>query len=160
MRLKSKGFSEYRGDYNSAVLEQWKTCVEMANSNTEKRNTANSIFITINSAILAVVTFSLDYPSMLLSIVGIVICALWIRTVKSYAQLSKVKYDIINKIEKYLPMQPHTYEWQELQKTKYVGLTTIEKLLPIVFIILFSVAILSPIIKESWPYIKNIICQQ
>ena len=130
----------------------------MANSNTEKRNSANNVFITINSAILAIVTFSLDYKSILLSIIGIVICTLWIRTIKSYTQLSKIKYDIINEIEKYLPMRPHTYEWEKLQKDKYVGLTKIEKFLPIVFIILFSVSFLYPIIKELFPYIKDVIC--
>ena len=158
MQLKSKRVSRCRGNYDAAILEQWKTCVEMANANTEKRNTANNVFITINSAILAVVTFSLDYKSILLSIIGVVICILWMKTIKSYTQLSRVKYDIINEMEKYLPMQPHIYEWQKLQKDKYVGLTKIEKLLPIVFIILFSGAILYPIIKEFWPCIKNVIC--
>ena len=41
----------------------------MANCNTDKRNTSNNVFITINSAVLAIVTFSLDYKSILLSII-------------------------------------------------------------------------------------------
>lgn len=160
MKLKSQCARKYQGDYDEAVLEQWKTCVEMANCNTDKRNTSNNVFITINSAVLAIVTFSLDYKSILLSIIGIVICLLWIKTIKSYTQLSQVKYDIINEMEKYLPMQPYTYEWHKLQKNKYVGLTKIEKLLPIVFIVLFSISILYPVVKELWPCIKDIICQQ
>lgn len=159
MQLKSRKVSRCHGNYEDTVLEQWKTCVEMANANTEKRNTANNVFITINSAILAVVTFSLEYKSILLSVIGVVICTLWMKSIKSYTQLSKVKYDIINKMEEYLPMQPHTCEWQELQKDKYVGLTRIEKILPIVFIILFAGSILYPIIKELWPCIKNSICR-
>lgn len=159
MKLQSKSKKEFQGAYEETILEQWKTCVEMANSNTEKRNTANNVFITINSAILAIVTFSLDYKSILLSIIGIVICALWIRTIRSYTQLSKAKYDIINEMEKYLPMRPHTYEWEKLQKDKYVGLTKIEKLLPIVFMILFLISILYPIIKEFLPCIKDIVCR-
>mgnify|MGYP000755623023 FL=1 len=91
MKLQSKSKKEFQGAYEETILEQWKTCVEMANSNTEKRNTANNVFITINSAILAIVTFSLDYKSILLSVIGIVICSLWIRTIRSYTQLSKVK---------------------------------------------------------------------
>lgn len=57
MKLKSKNTKEYQGAYEEAILEQWKTCVEMANSNTEKRNTSNNVFITINSAILLVPQF-------------------------------------------------------------------------------------------------------
>lgn len=37
MALESVSKEEYGETYASVVLEQWKTCVEMANSNTEKR---------------------------------------------------------------------------------------------------------------------------
>ena len=48
--LESVDRKTYGEDYDAAVLEQWKTCVEMANSNTDKRNNANNLFITINTA--------------------------------------------------------------------------------------------------------------
>lgn len=51
--------------YESVVLEQWKTCVEMANYNSEKRNNSNNIFMTINVAILAVLSFSIEYKSLI-----------------------------------------------------------------------------------------------
>ena len=60
MKLES-GCKENFADYSNIVLEQWKTYVEMANSNTEKRASANNIFITINLALLAVTPFSLDF---------------------------------------------------------------------------------------------------
>ena len=69
MELKSISREDYGAKYDDAVLEQWKTCVEMANCNTEKRTTTNNIFITINAALLAVVSFSLEYKSIALSIV-------------------------------------------------------------------------------------------
>lgn len=37
MELKSVPRDKYSAGYDDVVLEQWKTCVEMANSNTEKR---------------------------------------------------------------------------------------------------------------------------
>ena len=67
MKLES-GCKENFADYSNIVLEQWKTYVEMANSNTEKRASANNIFITINLALLAVTPFSLDIKSYLLSL--------------------------------------------------------------------------------------------
>ncbi len=160
MKLESLSREEYGDEYVSTVLEQWKTCVEMANSNTEKRNNSNNIFITINSALLAVITFSFDYKSLLLSVVGIIICILWIKTIDSYKSLSSVKYHIVNEIEKKLPLTPFAFEWEKLNNHyKYIGLTKIEKFMPKVFIALFSIAIICPIatniIKLIYPCIGD-----
>lgn len=128
------------------LLEQWKTCVEMANSNSEKRNNSNNIFITINVAILAVISFSMEYKSLMLSLAGICICFLWIYTLKSYTNLSSAKYDIINQIEEKLPSYPFSYEWEMLgNNKKHIKLTTIEKIIPILFIVLYSFSIVVPI---------------
>lgn len=129
------------------ILEQWKACVEMANSNTEKRTNSNNIFITINAALLAVISFSLDYESIALSIVGIAVCIVWLNSIESYKKLSSVKYDIINEIELQLPLRPFTYEWERLSNENYLKLTKIEKALPILFVVLYSIAILLPILK-------------
>lgn len=51
MKLESVKKENYNGDYDSAVLEQWKTCVEMANNNTEKRSNSNNYYITQTSHI-------------------------------------------------------------------------------------------------------------
>lgn len=155
MDLESITREEYGNEYDASVLEQWKTCVEMANSNTEKRNNSNNIFITINSALFAVITFSLDYKSILLSAVGIFICVLWINSIQSYKKLSSVKYHIVNEIEKKLPLSPFAYEWEKLKnEEKYIGLTKIEKILPWLFILLYVLSIIWPIFKS----IVSILC--
>lgn len=92
MLLESVSREDYGENYNAVVLEQWKTCVEMANSNTEKRTNSNNIFITINAALLAVMSFSLDYKSIILSVVGIAVCVVWLYSIESYKKLSSVKY--------------------------------------------------------------------
>ena len=148
MKLESVKKENYNGDYDGTVLDQWKTCVDMANNNTEKRSDSNNIYITINAALLAVISFSLDIKSIILAVVGIVICALWIKTIKSYKTLSTVKYCIVNEIEKKLPLRPYTYEWGKLEKEyKYSKLTSIEKAIPWLFIVLFSVSFLIPVVK-------------
>ena len=115
--------------YESTVVEQWKTCVEAANGITEKRNNANSIFITLNTALFAVISFSLEYRSMLLAAVGIVICVLWLRLIDDYKKLNSVKYAIINEMEEMLPLSPFKEEWRRLNEDKgYCGLTKTEKL--------------------------------
>lgn len=49
----------FAGDYESTVLEQWKTCIAEANGISEKRNNANNIYITLNTALFAVLPFHL-----------------------------------------------------------------------------------------------------
>lgn len=151
MTLYSNDKTTYGETYESVVLEQWKTCVEMANCNSEKRNNSNNIFITINVAILAVLSFSIDYKSLMLSLAGICICFLWIYTLNSYCKLSNVKYDIINEIEKQLPLSPFSYEWEKLNKNKkYIRLTSIEKIIPILFILLYLISIITPVIEKMF----------
>ena len=147
MELKSASYEKHEEVYDAVILEQWKACVEMANSNTEKRTNSNNIFITINAALLAVISFSLDYESIALSIVGIAVCIVWLNSIESYKKLSSVKYDIINEIELQLPLKPFTYEWERLSNENYLKLTKIEKALPILFVVLYSIAILLPILK-------------
>lgn len=152
--LESIKKEEYGDGYNSSVMEQWKTCVEQANSNTEKRNNSNGLFITINTGLFAVITFTGDNKSFLLSVVGIVICILWLNMIRSYQQLSRVKYDIVNEIEAKLPLAPFTHEWEKLKlEHNYVGLTKIEKAIPRVFLFLYVVAIIWPLLKLILPLI-------
>lgn len=148
--------NSFGGDYEVTIVEQWKTCVDAANTITEKRNTANSIFITINTALFTVISFSLNYRSMLLSAVGVLICILWHRLLNNYKLLNEAKYSIINEIEEMLPLRPFTTEWQRLQcQDKYTGLTNVEKAIPIVFIVLYGLAICWPMAKLVLP----LICQ-
>lgn len=155
MELESVSREEYGGEYDSVVLEQWKTCVEMANSNTEKRTNSNNIFITINAALLAVVSFSLDYKSIILSVVGIAVCVVWLYSIESYKKLSSVKYHIVNEIEQRLPLKPFAYEWEKLNtEKKYLGLTKIEKILPWLFILLYGISTILPILR----WLPTIIC--
>ena len=149
MTLESVSKEVYGDNYDSVLLEQWKTCVEMANSNTEKRTNSNNIFITINAALLAVVSFSLDYKSIILSVVGIAVCIVWLYSIENYKKLSSVKYHIVNEIEDRLPLAPFSYEWE-----KYIGLTRIEKVLPWLFAFLYVISILWPILK----WIVAIVC--
>lgn len=156
MALYSTDKTKYGDAYDLVVLEQWKTCVEMANCNSEKRNNSNNIFITINVAILAVLSFSIEYKSLMLSLAGICICFLWIYTLNSYSKLSKAKYDIINEIEKQLPLSPFLHEWKKLnQDKKYIKLTSIEKVIPILFIALYFISIFIPVVKKLF----EIFCQ-
>ena len=109
------------------LLSQWQTCVEMANSISQRRDTINSIFISLNLAITAAFSIVWDIKSLLLLFFGVVICTLWYITIRNFKILNTEKFKIINEIEKKLPVQPFNDEWNGLKNNKkYIEGTKIE----------------------------------
>lgn len=129
------------------LLNQWQTCVDMANSVSQRRDNMNNIFITLNLAIIAAVSITWDIKSLFILIVGINICILWILIIRNYKLLNTAKFNVINSIEEKLPSTPFKDEWQFLKNNKkYMDSTTLERILPITFIILYIVAIIAIIV--------------
>ncbi len=142
MEIENLKSEEYGEQYKDHLLEQWKTCVEMANCNSERRISTNNVYITVNAAIIALISFTFDYKSILLSMVGAIVSILWLNSIISYKKLNSVKYQIINEIEKKLPISPYAYEWSLLgDNKKYRRFTHLERILPWLFIILYIICI-------------------
>lgn len=137
-------------DKTEIILTQWQTCVEMANSVSQRRDAMNNIFITLNLAILAAVSLTWDIKSVFILIAGIVICCIWIFFIKNYKLLNAAKFDVINKIEGKLPVAPFKDEWEILKENKkYKDTTKLEKWLPIIFILLYVVMVIAIIIIKT-----------
>lgn len=125
------------------LLAQWQTCVEMANSISQRRDTMNNIFVTLNLAIMTAVSIVWDVKSILILFAGIGVCILWLFFIRNYKQLNSAKFEIINRIEKELPSQPFCEEWEKLKGNKYYkDGTKLEKYLPIMFIVIYFVTII------------------
>ena len=131
------------------ILAQWQTCVEMANSVSQRRDAMNNIFVTLNLAIIAAVSLIWDIKTIFVLTAGIVICAIWIVFVNNFKMLNKAKFQVINRIEQQLPFAPFKDEWVELKKSrKYRDGTKLEKIIPITFICLYLVAIVAIVIMK------------
>lgn len=129
------------------LLNQWQTCVDMANSVSQRRDNMNNIFITLNLAIMAAVSITWDIKSLFILIAGIAICILWILNIRNYKLLNIAKFNVINSIEEKLPSAPFKDEWQFLKNSKkYMDSTTLERILPITFIILYIAAVIAIIV--------------
>lgn len=129
------------------LLNQWQTCVDMANSVSQRRDNMNNIFITLNLAIMAAVSITWDIKSLFILIAGITICILWMLNIRNYKLLNTAKFNVINSIEEKLPSSPFKDEWQFLKKSKkYMDSTTLERILPITFIILYIAAVIAIIV--------------
>lgn len=122
------------------ILAQWQTCVEMANSVSQRRDTVNNIFITLNTAIMGTFAVLSGMKSLMILFAGVVVCFIWIKFIKYYRQLNAAKFEVINKIEEKLPCQAFKDEWAILKSNKnYSDGTKLETLFAIAFILLYII---------------------
>ena len=132
---------------NEIILAQWQTCVEMANSVSQRRDVMNNIFVTLNLAIVAAVSITWDIKSLFILIAGIVVCSIWLLFIRNYKLLNEEKFNVINTLEMRLPVKPFNDEWNKLKSNKkYKNSTKLEKALPIMFIVLYVIAIIAIIV--------------
>lgn len=125
------------------ILSQWQTCVEMANSVSQRRDAMNNIFITLNLAIVTAVSVTWDLKTLLILAAGIATCIIWLLFIRNYKALNAEKFKVINTIEQKLPVKPFNEEWEGLTANKkYMDGTKLEKALPYAFIGIYAVAII------------------
>lgn len=94
------------------LIQQWQTCVEMANSTSQRRDTMNNIFISLNIAILAATSIVWGVKPISLFCAGIALCILWLLLIRNYKALNTEKFNIIIEIEEKLGYSPFKNEWE------------------------------------------------
>lgn len=113
----------------SVLLELYKTAVEMADRLSARRAGANSFFVTLNTALAAIVGIvsaarkppphgnvpSFDaFGLCVTAAAGVVLATVWWALLRYYRRLSRAKWDVINRLERRFPASPFTDEWAEL----------------------------------------------
>jgi hypothetical protein len=113
-------------DDTNTLLELYKNAVEMADRVSSRRAEANTFFLTLNTALAAVVgivssarkppphgsTPSFDaFGLVATAVAGIVLALVWRALLAYYRRLNAAKFDVINKLEERLPAQPYADEW-------------------------------------------------
>jgi len=133
---------DYNGNYADHRLEQYKLYVEMADRVSARRQTANTYFLSINTAIFTVIGYvhvsrSGNLPTggmLIIALVGPVLCYSWYRLIRSYRDLSRGKFEVIRRLEGDLPLAPYDSEWRLLGQghdpSKYLPFTHIESRVP------------------------------
>jgi hypothetical protein len=121
----------------SHLLDQYKLYVEMADRISQRRTTANSYFLSVNSAILAFVGYLTSKNSTdnlwLLSIAGITLSVLWHSIITSYRDLNSAKWAVVHEIEKRLPISPYDAEWEAVERGKIPSCTDRSRILNVEF---------------------------
>ena len=145
--------AEYGSLYSQHLFDQYKLMVEMADRVSARRMQANTFFLTVNTALLAVFA-SLVKEEVLFGFVGalpigalLILCYVWWRIVFSYRQLNSGKFRVIHQLEQQLPVAPYAAEWIAVGEGKdpkrYLPLTHVENWVPRLFGLLYLLLLLA-----------------
>lgn len=144
---------EYGQNYKAHLLEQYKLYVEMADRISSRRQSANSFFLSVNTAIIALISYiNLGYKNSssfywLVSLAGMALCFMWYRLVRSYKDLNTAKFKVIHEMEAKLPVAPYDLEWEKVGKGQdsklYLPFTHIEICIPWVFFVIHAFVLLN-----------------
>ncbi|MGH4029558.1 RipA family octameric membrane protein [Actinomycetota bacterium Odt1-20B] len=142
--------------YRTAVFEQYKLCVELADRSSARRSVSNTFFLTANSVLVTVLATAApelrDGISVWLLLPGFVIlltmCVSWFVLVRSYRQLNKVKWQVIGALEERLPAYAYSRaEWGFLGEgrdpRKYLQISYVEQWVPVVFALAYLLGFLA-----------------
>ncbi|MBL0768741.1 hypothetical protein JI743_07990 [Sphingopyxis sp. DHUNG17] len=124
-------------------LEIYKMIVEMADRVSQRRQSANNFYLTMNTILIGGTSFLYEsglpvLSSITLSIAGLSISLLWARNIKSYKTLNSAKFRVITDLEKQLEYDAYTKEWEFLDPDgdgkRHNPFHKVEGLVPFVFV--------------------------
>lgn len=142
----------YGESFKTDLFEQYKLYIASSEKISERRVSSNNYLLTVNAFI--VTSYGLlaasqykSYWNILVPIAGVLVSLTWYRIITSYRNLNRVKFKVINEIERQMPAALYEYEWKIAEEGKgkiYRPLSHLEQWIPIIFILLYvSVALIN-----------------
>lgn len=140
---------EYGNDYKHHYIEQYKIYSESIEKISDRRQSANKFFLTINTVLISIIGLSFQndflknilFFKLFITFVGILFCIIFWFLIRSYKQLNTGKFKVLHKIESKLPLAIYEYEWEVLEEGKnkkvYYPFSHIELLIPWLFGIIY-----------------------
>jgi hypothetical protein len=133
------------------VLELYKLAVELADRVSARRGTANAFFLTVQTALVAVLSVATPglarspwWVSLAVALAGLTLSASWWLQLRSYRDLNRAKFAVINRLEEQLPVHVFADEWVILKEDRvegwrgrYAELGAVERIVPAVFAALY-----------------------
>ncbi|MEE4280105.1 MAG: hypothetical protein V2I82_16685 [Halieaceae bacterium] len=153
--------ASYGPGYRADFLTLYQNYVASAERISDRRQLANTFFVTINTTLLGLHGLVGDllgmddaaiYSASISALAGCLMCVAWMNLIRSYKRLNTAKFAVILDMEAQLPCAPFTREWQQLQKLsedrRHTSLSDAEKWVPQVFILLYLVIVA----LNGWQY--------
>ena len=141
-RLFNHSKESYDGDFKADLVEQYKLYVHSAENVSARRLASNRYLLTLNVALVALYGFDVphfdrNYWIWAVPSIGALASLLWFVIIRSHAEMNRVKFKLINEIEKHLPASLYAQEWHLLvngSQKKYQPVSKIEQFIPFGFI--------------------------
>ena len=138
---------DYGDSFTHDLVEQYKLYVNSAENVSARRIASSRLFLALNAGLVALYGiqpcgFARNWWAMAVPLVGIAVCLLWDRILRSHKELNSVKFDLIQEFERHLPATPYTSEWDLAEQGKgktYREVTGIERWIPWTFLVLHVV---------------------
>lgn len=128
---------------NDALSRQYQIYVEMTESLVARRAEANRFYLSINTALIAMLGFVFDVRNgfsavdrvpfiVLVAGFGVILCLVWAKILSSHRRLMRKKFHIVHVIERQLPIQPYTDELmlENNGGAAKIGVSRYERILP------------------------------
>jgi hypothetical protein len=145
------------------VLEQYRLYVEMTDKISERRQSANTYLLTVNTVLVTILGLSNAIPGRTTNLVflaaagiaGLALSFTWYRLIASYRQLNTGKFRVVHAIERLLPLRPFDAEWTAIGRGEnpnlYRPFTSVETWIPGLFFLLY-LGLLSLSVIASLPW--------
>jgi hypothetical protein len=133
-------------------LDLYKLAVEMADRVSARRTTANSFFLAVQTALVAVLGVD-GIDDNAVATAGLVLAGAWWLLLRSYRKLNSAKFAVIGEMEKAIPVAIFGEEWRKLKgedpavkqrlRDRYAELSLVEQVVPAVFAAVYLVVLLT-----------------
>jgi hypothetical protein len=133
-------------DYHKFLIEQYKVYVDTTNKVSDRRGSAHTLLLTVNTSLITVygLVLAKDMPlaaahgpwTWLVPVAGLLVSLTWFLLIRSYRELNSAKFKVVNEVERRLPAQLFDLEWQYLERgetIRYTPLTHMEQYVPFAF---------------------------
>ena len=149
----------------AVLVDQYKLFVETSEKLVARRQLVNTFFLSVNTLAMSAVglvarevgqTPWVSMGVVAISIAAIMLCIAWKTLVRSYAQLNRGKFAVIECIECHLPAALFTAEWEALGKgqdsKRYKPFTRTEEVVSNIFIwtYVFAALIAAGVMARGW----------
>lgn len=139
---------------DSTKIELYKLYVETAEKVSDRRSSANTWMLSVNTALVGFYAFLEKDKEIIVSserqiwllaipVTGLIISFAWLSLLVSYRKLNQAKFHIIHEIEEDLPYKLFILENIKLTEAKHWGLSNIESWIPMAFFVLYFIIALS-----------------
>jgi len=137
-------------------FELYKLAVEMADRISARRATSNSFFLAVQTAFVAALGLAAPslagapwWTNVTISVAGVALSISWWLQLRSYRDLNRAKFKVINSMEAGLPHRMFSDEWEYLKndpvpswRARYAELGAVERFVPWVFVALYVLLLL------------------